>query len=89
MSMKLGIIGFGGMGKFHSKQAPKAGVTVIGAADIKEERVQEAIEAGIKGYHSADELLARTSLGQFYCKLTIREFRQTLSYLRIHYRHGR
>ena len=58
MSMKLGIIGFGGMGKFHSKQAPKAGVTVIGAADIKEERVQEAIEAGIKGYHSADELLA-------------------------------
>lgn len=58
MSMKLGIIGFGGMGKFHSKQAPKAGVTVVGAADIREERVQEAIDAGIKGYHSADELLA-------------------------------
>lgn len=58
MEVKLGIIGFGGMGKNHAANAPKAGVQVVAAADILPERVAEAEAMGIRGYHSADELLA-------------------------------
>lgn len=56
--IRLGIIGFGGMGKNHAKNAPKAGVEVVAAADILPERVQEAKDAGLTAYGSADELLA-------------------------------
>ena len=58
MEIQLGIIGFGGMGKHHAQAAPKGGVKVIAAADIVPERVKEAEERGITGYHSAKELLA-------------------------------
>ena len=56
--IQLGIIGFGGMGKHHCKNAPKGGVKVVAAADILPERVKEAEEAGLTGYNSAEELLA-------------------------------
>lgn len=56
--IKLGIIGFGGMGKSHAQNAPKADVRVVAAADILPERVQEARDRGLRAYGSAEELLA-------------------------------
>lgn len=58
MEIKLGIIGFGGMGKWHSKNAPKAGVKIIAICDILPERVKEGEVAGFKSYKSVDLLLA-------------------------------
>ena len=57
-NIRLGIIGFGGMGKHHAESAPKSDVEVIAAADILPERVAEAESRGLTGYNSADELLA-------------------------------
>lgn len=62
MDIQLGIIGFGGMGKYHAKNAPRGGVNVIAAADILPERVQEAKEQGLKAYYSAEELLEDTEV---------------------------
>ncbi|AQR96764.1 Gfo/Idh/MocA family protein [Clostridium saccharoperbutylacetonicum] len=58
MKIKLGVIGFGGMGKWHVQNAPRAGVEIAAVCDIKEERWSEAEEMGFKLYKSADELLA-------------------------------
>lgn len=57
MKIKLGIIGFGGMGKWHAKNAHRADVEVIAVCDIVEKRWQEAEEMKLKLYRSADELL--------------------------------
>lgn len=57
-NIKLGIIGFGGMGKNHAQNAPKSDVQVVAAADILPERVQEARDRGLAAYSSAEELLA-------------------------------
>lgn len=56
--MKLGIIGFGGMGKWHSQNAPRAGVEIAAVCDIDEVKQQEAVEMGFRMYPTADELLA-------------------------------
>ena len=37
MKIKLGIIGFGGMGKWHAENAPRAGVEIAAVCDIEEE----------------------------------------------------
>lgn len=58
MKIKLGVIGFGGMGKWHAQNAPRAGVEIAAVCDIKEERWNEAEEMGFKLYKSADDLLA-------------------------------
>ena len=60
--IKLGIIGFGGMGKHHAKRAPLAEVKVISAADILPDRALEAQAAGLEAYSSADELLAKSDI---------------------------
>lgn len=57
MKVKLGIIGFGGMGKWHAENAPRAGVEIVAVCDIAEERWREAEEKGYKLYKSADDLL--------------------------------
>ena len=36
MIIKLGIIGFGGMGKWHAQNAPRAGVEIAAVCDIAE-----------------------------------------------------
>ncbi|MDE6998356.1 MAG: Gfo/Idh/MocA family oxidoreductase [Oscillospiraceae bacterium] len=56
--VRLGIIGFGGMGKNHAKNAPGADVKVVAAADILPQRVEEARAQGLTAYGSAEELLA-------------------------------
>jgi predicted dehydrogenase len=58
MTLKLGVIGFGGMGKWHAKNAPRAGVEVAAVCDIAEERLKEAETEGYKLYKSAETLLA-------------------------------
>lgn len=62
MKIKLGVIGFGGMGKWHAQNAPRAGVEVTAVCDIKEKRFAEAEEMGFKLYRSADELLADSEI---------------------------
>ena len=58
MKIKLGIIGYGGMGKWHADNAPRAGVEIAAVCDIDEEKVNAGIENGFVAYSSADELLA-------------------------------
>jgi predicted dehydrogenase len=57
MKIRLGIIGFGGMGKWHAENAPRAGVEIAAVCDINEERWKEAEEMGFKAYKSVEELL--------------------------------
>ena len=58
MNIKLGIIGFGGMGEWHSRNAIRAeGVEIIAACDIKAERLDLIKERGYTCYDSVDELL--------------------------------
>ncbi|MCD7837986.1 MAG: Gfo/Idh/MocA family oxidoreductase, partial [Clostridiales bacterium] len=58
MKIKLGIIGFGGMGKWHAQNAPRAGVEIVAVCDNEAVKRQEALDMGYKLYCSADELLA-------------------------------
>lgn len=58
MDMKLGIIGFGGMGHWHADNAPRAGVKVVAAYDIDEERLKSARERGMKAYEKLEDFLA-------------------------------
>ena len=58
MKIKLGVIGFGGMGKWHAANAPRAGVEVTAGCDILPERVKEAAGLGLTAYDSAEQLLA-------------------------------
>lgn len=55
--IKLGIIGFGGMGKWHAENAPRAGVEIAAVCDILPERQQEAITMGYRMYETADLLV--------------------------------
>ena len=58
MAIRMGIIGFGYMGKWHLAHAPMVeNVSVVAAYDIDPERVRAAEEAGLKGYLSLDEFL--------------------------------
>jgi predicted dehydrogenase len=57
MKIKLGIIGFGGMGKWHAQNAPRAGVEIAAVCDIAVEKQQEGKDMGYKVYASANELL--------------------------------
>jgi len=58
MDIQLGIIGYGGMGKWHAKNAPRAGVKIAAVCDIDEQKIEEGIKDGFVTYSSAEELLA-------------------------------
>lgn len=58
MKVKLGIIGYGGMGKWHAENAPRAGVEVVAICDIVDTKIQEGKDKGYAAYSSAQELLA-------------------------------
>ena len=59
MGIQLGIVGYGGMGGFHHRNASKIeGVQVVGAYDIDPVRVQVAEESGLRGFSSLEDLLA-------------------------------
>ena len=58
MKIKLGIIGYGGMGKWHAENAPRAGVEITAVCDIDAVKTAEAMQKGLKTYASAEDLLA-------------------------------
>jgi predicted dehydrogenase len=58
MDVMLGIIGFGGMGKWHALNAPRAGVQIAAVCDIRSDRLDEAEQLGHTVYSSAESLLA-------------------------------
>jgi predicted dehydrogenase len=60
MKYKLGIIGYGGMGRHHAERIRKRVdcVEVVGAYDVREERMEAARKDGYRTYASVDELLA-------------------------------
>lgn len=58
MSIGLGLIGYGGMGRWHHQNLPRVGgIHVVGAYDINPERGALAESSGIRSYRTADELL--------------------------------
>ena len=58
MGIKMGIIGFGYMGHWHLKNAPKVdNVEVVAAYDIDPARVAEAREIGLVGFDTLEEFL--------------------------------
>lgn len=58
MGIQLGIIGFGGMAGWHTKNAPNIpGVSVVAAYDIDAVRVQTARDAGLTGYDKLSDFL--------------------------------
>ncbi|WP_163538076.1 Gfo/Idh/MocA family oxidoreductase [Gracilibacillus sp. YIM 98692] len=58
MNVQLGIIGFGGMGKWHADNAIRVEhVEIVAACDIKEQRRKESSERGLKTYENVEALL--------------------------------
>lgn len=57
MGIKLGIIGYGGMGHWHGENAPRAGVDVIAAYDVDPKRLEMAKNEGIKPYDNLKDFL--------------------------------
>lgn len=55
MKMKLGIIGYGGMGYWHGENAPRAGVEVVAAYDVDPKRLQMAKANGIESYENLED----------------------------------
>ena len=58
MDIQLGIIGYGGMGKWHAENAPRAGVRIAAVCDVDAARQQEARQKGYATYPTAAQLLA-------------------------------
>ncbi len=59
MKKKLVVIGYGGMGGWHTRAAEKSDVVTLGGIyDIKEERRKAAEDAGIFSYDSFEAVLA-------------------------------
>lgn len=58
MSLKLGIIGYGGMAGWHHKNSARVdGVEVVAAYDIDPVRVKAAECAGLRGYYTLESFL--------------------------------
>lgn len=58
MGIRLGIIGFGYMGHWHLKNAPKVDdVQVVAAYDLDAAKVEEARSVGLRGYDKLEEFL--------------------------------
>ena len=58
MGIRMGIIGFGYMGHWHLKNAPRVeGVDVVAAYDIDPEKVAEARGIGLAGFDTLEDFL--------------------------------
>ncbi|MBU3101136.1 MULTISPECIES: Gfo/Idh/MocA family protein [Clostridium] len=63
MNVKLGILGFGGMGKWHEENARRVDqVEIIASCDIKEEKRKESEARGVKSYEFVDDFLANPDI---------------------------
>ncbi|MDQ0362077.1 Gfo/Idh/MocA family protein [Breznakia pachnodae] len=59
MNVKLGIIGFGGMGKWHEQNATRVeGVEICAVCEIDDTKRKEAEDLGYPVYKNVDDLLA-------------------------------
>lgn len=59
MELKLGILGYGGMGNWHANNAPLIdGVSVVAVHDIDKERLDDAKNKGFKAYEDRSEFLS-------------------------------
>lgn len=59
MTIKMGILGFGGMGNWHANNAPKVpGVEMVSVHDIDKERLEDGRKRGFKAFESRQEFLA-------------------------------
>ena len=59
MEMKVGIIGFGFMGRWHADHITEVeGIQVVAVSDIKEEHLNNAKARGLKAYRDYRELLS-------------------------------
>ncbi len=59
MAMGLGLIGYGGMGRWHHENLARVeGIEVVGAYDVQPMRGELAAASGIRNYASLEELLA-------------------------------
>ncbi|MGL5381341.1 Gfo/Idh/MocA family protein [Clostridium sp.] len=58
-ALKIGIVGYGGMGEYHERELIKNNpyVTVKGIYDIENSKIEAAKSKGLVGYLSYDELL--------------------------------
>lgn len=75
MGIQLGIVGYGGMGGFHHRNASKIeGVQVVGAYDIDPVRVQVAEESGSGDFLSLEDLALRVRTSTLFwlpCRTTV------------------
>ena len=61
--LRIGIIGYGGMGKYHTDRLRKLGIMeIVGAYDCDPARLQAAKADGMIAYSSADALLGDNSI---------------------------
>ncbi len=59
MTIKLGILGFGGMGNWHANNAPKIdGIEIVSVHDIDSKRLDDAKCKGLKAYENRSDFLA-------------------------------
>ena len=59
MKLKLGILGYGGMGNWHANNAPLIeGVEVISVHDIDPQRLEDAKAKGFKAYENRSDFMA-------------------------------
>ncbi len=59
MTIKMGILGFGGMGNWHANNAPKvAGVEMVSVHDIDKQRLEDGRKMGFKAFESRQAFLA-------------------------------
>lgn len=63
MNIKLGIVGFGGMGKWHEKNATRVeGVEIKAICDINPEKINGVDGKGYAIYTSADEMFKKADI---------------------------
>jgi scyllo-inositol 2-dehydrogenase (NADP+) len=62
VKIKLGIIGYGGMGHWHGQNAPRAGVEIAAVYDIDPERLEMAEKDGFTVYKTLDDFLGHEDM---------------------------
>lgn len=55
MDMRIGVLGFGGMGHYHVEHAKLPGVTFVSACDIEAIQLEDAPSYGLKAYLNDEE----------------------------------
>ncbi|MDO7872410.1 MAG: Gfo/Idh/MocA family protein [Enterococcus casseliflavus] len=63
MTIRLGIVGYGGMGKWHEKNAPRvAGVEIVAICDIDPKKLKDISDSKYDVYLSAEEMFENAAI---------------------------